>query len=147
VRNISQRELASIIEAIWSCSAVRFNGCTCIGSGHATTDSLKLSAQQPMFDYMPGFKRLLDTSESDTMDELCRRFAGFFRYAKPLKCWQPAFNLVRLRSPSKRAGERSSRGDHTKQKNLCVKAFRKPSLTSAFSKLDADFMRVRGRVQ
>jgi hypothetical protein len=26
-----------------------------------------------MFDYMPGFKRLMDTSESDTMDELCRR--------------------------------------------------------------------------
>jgi hypothetical protein len=38
-----------------------------------------------MFDYMPGFKRLLDTSASDTMDELCRRFAGFFRYAKTLE--------------------------------------------------------------
>ena len=38
-----------------------------------------------MFDYMPGFKRLLDISESDAMDELCRRFAGFFRYAKILE--------------------------------------------------------------
>jgi hypothetical protein len=38
-----------------------------------------------MFDYMPGFKRLMDTSESDTMDELCRRFAGFFHYAKILE--------------------------------------------------------------
>jgi hypothetical protein len=38
-----------------------------------------------MFDYMPGFKRLMDTSESDAMDELCRRFAGFFRYAKTLE--------------------------------------------------------------
>ena len=38
-----------------------------------------------MFDYMPGFKRLLDTSASDTMDELCRRFAGFFHYAKILE--------------------------------------------------------------
>ena len=38
-----------------------------------------------MFDYMRGFKRLMDTSESDAMDELCRRFAGFFRYAKTLE--------------------------------------------------------------
>jgi hypothetical protein len=38
-----------------------------------------------MFDYMPGFKRLMDTSESDAKDELCRRFAGFFRYAKNLE--------------------------------------------------------------
>ena len=38
-----------------------------------------------MFDYMPGFKRLMDTSESDAMDELCRRFAGFFHYVKILE--------------------------------------------------------------
>ena len=54
-----------------------------------------------MFDYMPGFKRLMDISEPDTMDELCRQFAGFFRYAKSLKWWQPAFSQVRLKSPSK----------------------------------------------
>jgi len=35
--------------------------------------------------YMPGFKRLMDISEPDTMDELCRRFTGFFRYAKILE--------------------------------------------------------------
>jgi len=28
---------------------------------------------------------LLDISEPDTMDELCRQFAGFFRYAKILE--------------------------------------------------------------
>ena len=38
-----------------------------------------------MFDYMLGFKRLMDISEPDTMDELCRQFAGFFRYAKILE--------------------------------------------------------------
>jgi hypothetical protein len=38
-----------------------------------------------MFDYMPGFKRLMDISEPDTMDELCRRFSGFFHYAKILE--------------------------------------------------------------
>ena len=37
-----------------------------------------------MFDYMPGFKRLMDISEPDTMDELCR-FAGFFHYAQILE--------------------------------------------------------------
>jgi len=58
-----------------------------------------------MFDYMLGFKRLMDISEPDTMDEPCRQFAGFFRYAKSLKwwqpVWQPAFSQVRLKSPSK----------------------------------------------
>ena len=38
-----------------------------------------------MFDYMPGFRRLMDTSESDTMDELCRLFAGFLHYTKILE--------------------------------------------------------------
>ena len=37
-----------------------------------------------MFDYVPGFKRLMDTSEPGTMDELCRRLPGFFHYAKIL---------------------------------------------------------------
>ena len=49
-----------------------------------------------MFDYMPGFKRLMDISEPDTMDELCRQFAGFFCYAKSLKWWQPAFSCTGL---------------------------------------------------
>jgi hypothetical protein len=51
-----------------------------VGDG---TDDLTILAE--MFDYMPGFKRLMDTSESDTMDELCRQFAGFFHYAKILE--------------------------------------------------------------
>jgi len=38
-----------------------------------------------MFDYMPGFKRLMDTSEPGTMDELSRRFTGFFHHAKILE--------------------------------------------------------------
>jgi hypothetical protein len=29
-----------------------------------------------MFDYTPGSKRLMDTPEPGTIDELCRRFAG-----------------------------------------------------------------------
>jgi hypothetical protein len=38
-----------------------------------------------MFDYMPGFKRLLDTSPGGELDELCARFPGFYRYAKILE--------------------------------------------------------------
>jgi hypothetical protein len=37
-----------------------------------------------MLDYMPEFKLLLDSGHG-TMDELCRRFAGFYRYAKILE--------------------------------------------------------------
>ena len=33
---------------------------------------------------MPFFKMLLDSGQ-DTMDELCRRFAGFYHYAKILE--------------------------------------------------------------
>jgi hypothetical protein len=38
-----------------------------------------------MLDYMPGFKRLMDTSHGGEMDELCRRFPSFYRYAKILE--------------------------------------------------------------
>jgi len=38
-----------------------------------------------MADYMPGFKRLMDTSQRGEMDELCRRFAWFYHYAKMLE--------------------------------------------------------------
>ncbi len=34
-----------------------------------------------MMDYMPAFKRLLDSTTSAEMDELCRRFDGFYRFA------------------------------------------------------------------
>jgi hypothetical protein len=54
-----------------------------------------------MFDHMPGFKRLMDTSEPGNMDELCRRLPAFFATQKSLKWWQPAFSQVRLKSPSR----------------------------------------------
>lgn len=38
-----------------------------------------------MLDYMPGFKRLMDTSQQGEMDELCRRFPWFYRYATILE--------------------------------------------------------------
>lgn len=38
-----------------------------------------------MADHMPKFKRLLDTTRPDEMDELTRKFTGFYRYAKILE--------------------------------------------------------------
>jgi hypothetical protein len=38
-----------------------------------------------LFDYMPGFKYLLNIARPGDMDELCERFDGFYRYAKILE--------------------------------------------------------------
>ena len=37
-----------------------------------------------MADYLPAFKRLMDTSTGDDMNQLAARYAGFYRYAKIL---------------------------------------------------------------
>ena len=38
-----------------------------------------------MADYLPAFKRLMDTSTGDDMDQLAARYAGYYRYAKILE--------------------------------------------------------------
>lgn len=38
-----------------------------------------------MADHMPKFKQLLDTTQPGDMDELTRKFSGFYRYAKILE--------------------------------------------------------------
>jgi len=38
-----------------------------------------------MVEHMADFKWLMDTARPGVMDELCRRFAGFFHYAKTLE--------------------------------------------------------------
>ena len=38
-----------------------------------------------MADYMPAFKRLMDTSTDDDMDQLATRYTGFYQYAKILE--------------------------------------------------------------
>ncbi len=38
-----------------------------------------------MANYMPGFKRLMDTCTRDEMDGLCESFPDFYRYAKILE--------------------------------------------------------------
>jgi hypothetical protein len=38
-----------------------------------------------MADLMPGFKRVMDISDRGAMDELSKRYVGFYRYAKILE--------------------------------------------------------------
>ena len=38
-----------------------------------------------MSDHMADFKHLIDTAKPGVMDELCRRYPGFYRYAKVLE--------------------------------------------------------------
>jgi hypothetical protein len=38
-----------------------------------------------MADYLPAFKRLMDTSTADDMDLLAARYTGFYQYAKILE--------------------------------------------------------------
>jgi hypothetical protein len=38
-----------------------------------------------MADYLPAFKRLMDTSTDDDMDQLAARYTGFYQYAKILR--------------------------------------------------------------
>lgn len=37
-----------------------------------------------MYDYMPKFKKIMDTTSKEGMDQLCAQFKGFYRYAKIL---------------------------------------------------------------
>lgn len=50
---------------------------------HAGSNEIIILAE--MHSLMPGFKRLLDTAGQLGMDELCRRFDAFYRYAKLLE--------------------------------------------------------------
>ena len=38
-----------------------------------------------MGNHMPDFEHLIDTAKPGTMDELCQRYPGFYRYAKLLE--------------------------------------------------------------
>jgi hypothetical protein len=69
--NSEQIQIASLIDA-------RVRELAAAGSDDITTFA-------KMADYMPRFKRLMDTSTRGEMDALCDRFSGFFRYVKILE--------------------------------------------------------------
>ena len=38
-----------------------------------------------MYDYMPTFKQIMDSSHRDQRDKLCATYPGFYRFAMPLE--------------------------------------------------------------
>jgi len=52
-----------------------------------------------MADFLPGFKRIMDTTTPAMMDELCRRFSGFFLYAKVLESVAEGIESGRIQVP------------------------------------------------
>ncbi len=52
-----------------------------------------------MYDYKDAFKRLMDTSTGDEMDQLCARFDGFYRYAKSLEALAEVIADGRIKVP------------------------------------------------
>ena len=50
-------------------------------------------------DQMPNFKRLMDTTTSAEMDELCDRFDGFYRYGKLLERTAEGISSGRIKVP------------------------------------------------
>jgi hypothetical protein len=50
----------------------------------ATSGVDDLAIFTDMADYLPAFKRLMDTSTDDDMDQLAARYTGFYQYAKIL---------------------------------------------------------------
>ncbi len=64
----------------------------------AGTDDVTTFAE--MTDYMPGFKRLMDTSTQGEMDALWQRFSGLFRYAKILERVAAGIQSVEIKAPN-----------------------------------------------
>jgi streptomycin 6-kinase len=52
-----------------------------------------------MADHMPQFKRLMDTAQPGDMDELARKFTGFFHYATILKAIAAAIHSGAITLP------------------------------------------------
>jgi hypothetical protein len=52
-----------------------------------------------MFEYMPNFKRLMDTAKPGDMDRLCERFEGFHHYAKILENLAGGIRSGKLKVP------------------------------------------------
>jgi hypothetical protein len=73
---------------------------TLIAAGH---DDLTIVTG--MLEHLPDFKRLLDAGQ-DVMDELCRRFFWFFRYAKVLERMAAGIQSGAITVP--RSGPRSA---------------------------------------
>ncbi len=52
-----------------------------------------------MSDYMDTFKRIMDSSTPDEMNQLCERFSGFYRFGKLLEALAQGIQDGRIRVP------------------------------------------------
>ncbi len=52
-----------------------------------------------MSDHMAEFKTLMDTAKPGVMDELCKRYGGFYRYAKVLETIAGAIQSGAIKVP------------------------------------------------
>jgi hypothetical protein len=52
-----------------------------------------------MAGYMPDFKRLMDSAKPGDMDELGRKFTGFYRYAKILETIAAGIQSGAIKAP------------------------------------------------
>ena len=64
-----------------------------------TAEAIDEAVVGMMPDYMDGFKHLLDSLESDGMDQLCEEFSGFYRFTKMMEriaggCWDGIFDDI-----------------------------------------------------
>ena len=53
-----------------------------------------------MFDFMPAFRRLMDTSKHGELDVLCRRFDGLYHYAKILETVAAGLHSGKIKVPN-----------------------------------------------
>ena len=53
-----------------------------------------------MFDFMPAFRRLMDTSKHGELDVLCRRFDGLYHYAQILETVAAGLHSGKIKVPS-----------------------------------------------
>ena len=52
-----------------------------------------------MSDFMDTFKRIMDSSTPDEMNQLCERFSGFYRFGKLLEALAQGIQDGRIRVP------------------------------------------------
>ncbi len=57
----------------------------CQNEGDSQSGVDDLTIFTDMADYLPAFKRLMDSSTDDDMDQLAARYTGFYQYAKILE--------------------------------------------------------------
>jgi len=65
-----------------------------------------------MADHMPAFHQLLSTAQPGDIDQLCRKFPGFYRYAKTLEALATGIQSGAIPVPGRKEPPRQTTADH-----------------------------------